>query len=185
MTETPQAAAQPAIERISFRPEQPEDEQFLCWLYATTRTEEMALTGWPVEQQQAFLRQQFQFQTLHYHRYYNGATFEIILQDERPIGRIYIHRGADDIRLMDIALLPEYRGAGIGTWVMGNLLDESARSQKPVTLHVEPYNPAVRLYQRLGFHIVEQRGVNLFMEWRGGESCNERIELQMNADQQG
>jgi ribosomal protein S18 acetylase RimI-like enzyme len=156
----------PAIERITFRPEQPEDEPFLSRLYASTRTEEMALTGWPAEQQEAFLRQQFQFQTLHYRAYYNGASFEIILQDQRPVGRIYIHRGAEEIRLMDIALLPEFRGAGIGTWIMRNLLDESARSQKPVTLHVEPYNPAVRLYQRLGFRVVEQRGVNLFMEWR-------------------
>ena len=126
----------------------------------------MALTGWPAEQQEAFLRQQFQFQTLHYRRYYTSATFEIILQDERPIGRIYVHRGAEDIRLMDVALLPEYRGAGVGTWVMRNLLDEAAHSQKPVTLHVEPYNPAARLYQRLGFRVVEQRGMNLFMEWR-------------------
>jgi ribosomal protein S18 acetylase RimI-like enzyme len=182
MTRTPP----PAIERVSFRQEQPEDEQFLCRLYATTRIAEMALTGWPAEQQEAFLRQQFQFQTLHYRRYYSGASFEIILQDERPIGRIYIHRGGDDIRLMDIALLPEYRGSGIGTWIMHNLLDESARSQKPVTLHVEPYNPAVRLYLRLGFRLVEQRGMNLFMEWRGGgENCKEEIEPQMNEDQHG
>ena len=67
---------------------------------------------------------------------------------------------------MDIALLPKYRGAGIGTWVVRSLLDESTRSKKPVTLHVEPYNPAVRLYQRPGFRGVEQRGVNQFMEWR-------------------
>lgn len=166
MAATPQAAAPRGIERITFRPEQPDDEPFLCCLYASTRTGEMALTGWPAEQQEAFLRQQFHFQTLHYRRYYNGASFEIILHDERPIGRIYVHRGAEDIRLMDIALLPEYRSAGIGTWVTRNLLDEAARSQKPVTLHVEPYNPAVRLYQRLGFRVVEQCGANLFMEWR-------------------
>ena len=73
---------------------------------------------------------------------------------------------------MDIALLPEYRGAGIGTWIMRNLLDEAPGAQKPVTLHVEPYNRAVRLYQRLGFHVVERRGINLFMEWRADESRN-------------
>jgi ribosomal protein S18 acetylase RimI-like enzyme len=67
---------------------------------------------------------------------------------------------------MDIALLPEHRGAGIGTLAMRNLVNEAAHSQKPVTLQVEPYNPAVRRYQRLGFRLVEQRGVNLFMEWR-------------------
>jgi ribosomal protein S18 acetylase RimI-like enzyme len=166
MTAASQAAPQPAIEQhISFRPEQPDDEPFLCQLYASTRTEEMALTGWPEEQKEAFLRQQFQFQTIHYRRYYSTASFDIILQDERPVGRIYVHRGAGDIRLMDIALLPEYRGAGIGSWILRNLLAEAGRSQKPVTLHVEPYNPAVRLYQRLGFRVVEQQGMNLFMEW--------------------
>jgi len=126
----------------------------------------MALTGWTEEQKEAFLHQQFQFQTLHYRRYYTAASFDLILEDDRPIGRIYVHRGQDDIRLMDIALLPEYRGAGIGSWIIRNLLAEAVRSKKPVTLYVEPYNPAARLYQRLGFRIVEQREVNLFMEWR-------------------
>ena len=65
--------------------------------------------------------------------------------------------------------MPDYRGRGIGTWIMRHLLDEAARFKKPVTLHVEPYNPAVRLYQRLGFRVVEQRGVNLFMQWRGAD----------------
>lgn len=156
----------PALERIGFRPERTEDESFLCRLYASTRTGEMALTGWTEAQKEAFLRQQFQFQTLHYHRYYTGASFDLILEDDRPIGRIYVHRGQDDIRLMDIALLPEYRGAGIGSWIIRNLLAEAVRLQKPVTLYVEPYNPAARLYQRLGFRIVHQREVNLFMEWR-------------------
>lgn len=167
MAAVEEVATAPAIERITFRPEVPDDEPFLCRLYASTRTEEMALTGWPAEQQEAFLRQQFQFQALHYRRYYSTASFEIILLEKRPVGRIYVHRGADDIRLMDIALLPENRGAGIGSWILKNLLEEAARSQKPVSLHVEPYNPAVRLYHRLGFRVVEQRGVNLFMEWRG------------------
>ena len=160
------AATPQAIGRIRFRPEVPEDEPFLCALYASTRTEEMALTGWPEEQKEVFLRQQFRFQTIHYRRYYSTASFDIILQDERPVGRVYVHRGAGDIRLMDIALLPEYRGAGIGSWILRNLLAEAAGSQKPVTLHVEPYNPAVRFYHMLGFRVVEQKGMNLLMEWR-------------------
>ena len=144
----------PTTDRLTIRSEQPDDEVFLCRLYASTRTEEMALTGWPAEQQEAFLRQQFQFQTLHYRRYYTSATFEIILQDERPIGRIYVHRGAEDIRLMDV---PFCRNTVAPVSALGsrNLLDEAAHSQKPVTLHVEPHNPAARLYQRLGFRVVE------------------------------
>jgi len=160
------AAAASAMKQIRFRPEEPEDEAFLCALYATTRQEEMALTGWPAERQEAFLRQQFRFQTAHYRRHYGGAAFEIILLDQRPMGRIYVHRGPEDIRLMDIALLPEYRGAGIGGTILRGLLGEAARARKPVTLHVEPYNRALRLYQRLGFQVIEQRGPNLFLEWR-------------------
>ena len=126
----------------------------------------MAVTGWSDQQKEAFLQQQFQFQTQHYREHYRGASFDLILEADRPIGRIYVHRGEADIRLMDISLLPEYRHSGIGTWIIRNLLDEAARSQKPVTLHVEPYNPALRLYQRLGFRVVEERGMNMFMEWR-------------------
>jgi len=177
MTSASQAAALPAMDQhIGFRPQQPDDEPFLCRLYTSTRTEEMALTGWPEEQKEAFLRQQFQFQTVHYRRYYNTASFDIILYDQRPVGRIYVHRSSNDIRLMDVALMPEYRGAGIGSWILRNLLAEAARSQTPVTLHVEPYNPAVRLYRRLGFRVVEQQGMNLFMECRTEHTADRSVE---------
>jgi ribosomal protein S18 acetylase RimI-like enzyme len=160
----------PTRERIAFHPEQPEDESFLYRLYATTRAYEMALTGWPPEAQDAFLRQQFQFQAIHYHRYYPSASFQIILLDSQPVGRVYLDYGAEDILLIDIALLPEYRGMGIGGWIMHDLLEEAARTQRRVTLHVEPHNPALRLYQRLGFRVIDEPGanplMNLLMEWR-------------------
>ena len=124
---------------LSFRAEFPEDEAFLAKLYATTRDIEMALTGWDAARQQAFLRQQFQFQTTHY--------------------------GAREIRLMDIALMPEFRRSGIGGAILKNLLQEAAQQEKTVTLHVERFNPAPRLYERLGFHVVEDLGINLLMEW--------------------
>lgn len=159
-----------ARKRITFRVEMPQDESFLCRLYASTRTHEMSLTGWPPEAQEAFLRQQFQFQTIHYHRYYPNASFQVILIDDRPGGRIYVDYESAEILLIDIALLPEHRGAGIGGWILGNLLDEAARNRKRVTLHVEPHNPALRLYQRLGFHMIEEPGLNapmsLLLEWR-------------------
>jgi ribosomal protein S18 acetylase RimI-like enzyme len=151
---------------VSFRPELPEDEAFLAKLYATTRDIEMALTGWDAAQQEAFLRSQFQFQTTHYRQHYGDASFQIILRDNAPIGRIYVHHGAREIRLMDIALLPEFRRSGIGGAILENLLGEAARQEKTVTLHVERFNPALRLYQRLGFRVIEDLGINLFMEWR-------------------
>ena len=151
---------------VSFRPELPEDEAFLAKLYASTRAGEMALTGWDAAQQEAFLRQQFQFQTTHYRKHYGDALFQIILRDNAPIGRVYVHYGAQEIRLMDIALLPEHRGAGLGGSILENLLREAAQLGKPVTLHVERFNPALRLYERLGFHVIEDLGINLYMEWR-------------------
>jgi len=153
---------------VSFRPELPEDQEFLAKLYATTRDIEMALTGWDTSRKEAFLRMQFQLQTTHYRKYYPDASFRIILRDNLPVGRIYLHYGAKEIRLMDIALLPEYRGSGIGGAILANLLAEAAQSGKSVTLHVEPFNPALRLYQRLGFKTIEDLGGNLYMEWRHG-----------------
>lgn len=161
-----EAGILPRADRISFRPEQSGDETFLYRLYASTRSGEMALTGWDAAQQAAFLSMQFQFQTTHYRQYYGDASFQIILRDNKPIGRIYVHYGAREIRLMDIALLPEFRRSGIGGGILENLLEEAAQLQKPVTLHVEPFNPALRLYQRLEFKTVEDLGTNLFMQWR-------------------
>jgi ribosomal protein S18 acetylase RimI-like enzyme len=162
--------ARPTRERITFRTEETEDESFLCGLYATTRAHEMALTGWPREAQEAFLRQQFQFQSIHYHRYYQNASFRIILLDGRPVGRIYLHYGSADILLIDIALLPEYRGLGIGGLMMHDLLAEAVQTNKRVLLHVEPNNPALHLYQRFGFQVVDEPNagsqMTLLMEWR-------------------
>jgi len=151
---------------VSFRPELPEDEAFLEKLYASTRAGEMALTGWDAAQQEAFLRQQFQFQTTHYRKHYGDASFRIILRNDAPIGRLYVHFGAQEIRLMDIALLPEHRGAGLGGSILENLLREAAQLGKTVTLHVERFNPALRLYQRLGFRVIEDQQINFYMEWR-------------------
>ena len=156
----------PLSDQISFRPELPEDEAFLSKLYATTRDVEMALTGWDAAQQEAFLRMQFQFQTTHYRKHYGDASFRIILRDDAPIGRLYVHYGAQEIRLMDIALLQEHRGTGLGGSILENLLREAAQLGKTVTLHVERFNPALRLYQRLGFRVIEDQQINFYMEWR-------------------
>lgn len=153
-------------DRIGYRSEQQDDEAFLYGLYASTRAAEMALTGWDDVQKEAFLRMQFGFQTTHYRRHYSTASFQVILLDSRKIGRLYVHEGPREFRLMDIALVPEHRGAGIGTSVVGSLLEQAARLRKPVTLHVEPYIRSVRLYERLGFHTVAQHVTNQLMEWR-------------------
>jgi ribosomal protein S18 acetylase RimI-like enzyme len=90
----------------------------------------------------------------------------VILENDAPIGRLYLHRRPEDLRIMDIALLPEHRGRGIGGLLIGELLDEARAAGHSVSIHVEIYNPAMRLYERLGFKQIDTYGVYHLMEWR-------------------
>ena len=154
-----------SIATITLRPIDEADLALLYEVYASTRTEELAPLGWNAAQQAAFLSQQFAAQHRHYQQHYADASFQIILVDGQPIGRLYVARWPGEIRLIDIALLPAARGAGIGTRLLHDLLDEAVAAQKPIRLHVEKFNPALRLYQRFGFVSVEDRGVYWLMEW--------------------
>jgi ribosomal protein S18 acetylase RimI-like enzyme len=153
---------------ITFRPIRPEDGEFLYRLYASTREEELAQTDWGAEQKEAFLRQQFAAQHHHYQTYYPEASFDLIVEGGRPVGRLYVSRWEREIRMVDIALAPEARGRGLGTALVRDLLAEGERAGKPVTIHVEMYNPALRLYERLGFRRIGERGPYFLMEWRPG-----------------
>ena len=146
------------------RPARAEDRDFLLRVYASTREEELRLVDWSDEQKAAFVQQQFESQDAYYREHYDPATFDVIEVDGEPIGRLYVARWEDEIRIMDIALVPEYRGRGTGTVLLRDLLDEGARTGKRVSIHVERDNPALRLYERLGFAPVEDRGVYLLLE---------------------
>ena len=154
---------------LTLRPIGPEDQPFLYEVYASTRREELAPLGWSAEQQAAFLMQQFNAQHQYYQANYAGADFQIILLNGQAVGRLYVEHRVEEIRIIDIALLPEHRGAGIGAGLIKELLAEAERAGKPVRIHVEKFNPALRLYQRLGFSIVDDRGVYWFMEWKPQE----------------
>ena len=119
---------------------------------------------WDDAQKEAFLRSQFEAQDAWYRESYAGATFDVIAVDDEPAGRLYLHRGESEIRIVDIALLPEHRGKGIGTALLSDLLSEADAAGKSVTIHVERLNPALRLYERLGFSVAEDKGVYLFLE---------------------
>jgi ribosomal protein S18 acetylase RimI-like enzyme len=155
-------------DRISFRPETAEDEPFLYRLYVSTREPEMRMVPWPDEQKTTFLRQQFSAQTTHYKTHYAGADYSIILYDGKPAGRLYLHQKPDDLRIMEILLAPEYRGSGIGTTLLREILDRAAAGGHSVSIHVEQENPALRLYERLGFRQIDTFGVYLLMEWKPG-----------------
>jgi ribosomal protein S18 acetylase RimI-like enzyme len=155
------------VNNVSLRPVREEDMEFLFHLYASTRADEMAMVmDWTDEQKEAFLRMQFRAQDAWYREHYEGAQLDLLLVDDAPAGRLYIHRREAEIRLMDIALLPEHRNSGIGSSVLRNLMAEAEAAGKPLTIHVEKYNPAMRLYQRLGFKAIADRGPYDLMEWR-------------------
>lgn len=164
---------------LSVRLAAPADDLFLYHLYASTRANELAVYGWSPAQQESFLQLQFRAQKQHYEAYQNTTHYIIEHTDQvfgqpqtRAIGRLLTSRpgGADnEIRLMDIALLPDQRGNGIGTALVQWLQAEARCNNQPVRLHVAPENPARRLYERLGFQLIEDRGSHLFLEWRAAK----------------
>ena len=143
---------------------EPGDREFLYRVYASTRTEELAVVPWDDAQKDAFLRSQFDAQDAWWREHYAAASFDVILVDGEPAGRFYVHRGEREIRIVDVALLPEYRGNGVGSSLLRDLLSEADAAGKSVTIHVERMNPALRLYERLGFTLAEDKGVYLFLE---------------------
>jgi ribosomal protein S18 acetylase RimI-like enzyme len=151
----------------SLRPITSEDDSFLAAVYASTRAEELAVTGWSDEEKAVFCRRQFDAQSAHYRENYPGASFQVIERDGVSIGRLYVAQWEKEIRIVDIALLPELRGTGIGTKLLRELQEEARSVGKSLTIHVERFNPALRLYERLGFKQVEDKGVYLLMEWKG------------------
>lgn len=126
----------------------------------------MRQVPWPPEQVEAFLRMQFVTQHREYRRSYPDAAFDVLLVAGRPAGRLYVRRDEKAVHVIDIALLPEHRGRGIGTEVLGELIDEATRAGKVTSIYVEVHNPAQSLYRRLGFEPVAEQGIYLLMERR-------------------
>ncbi len=149
---------------ISLRPVAPEDDGFLCRVYGSTREVELAQVGWDDAQKDAFVRMQFDAQRRYYAENYAGASFDVVLVDGEPAGRLYVARWPDQIRIVDIALLPRYRNRGVGSSLLQELLVEGDESGRPVTIHVERFNPALNLYARLGFVLSADKGVYLLLE---------------------
>jgi ribosomal protein S18 acetylase RimI-like enzyme len=133
-------------------------------VYASTRAEELAAVPWDDARKEAFLHAQFEAQDAWWREHYADASFDVVLVDGEAAGRLYVHRGPSEIRIVDIALLPEHRGGGVGTSLLHDLLAEADQAGKSVTIHVERLNPALRLYERLGFSLAEDKGVYLFLE---------------------
>jgi ribosomal protein S18 acetylase RimI-like enzyme len=155
-----------AAELVSLRPTTESDRPFLRDLYGSTRREELAQVAWGEGQLDAFLRMQFDVQDAEYRRANPRGSFDLIEVEGRAAGRLYVDRSPGELRIIDIALLPELRGHGIGGGLIAGLQREAASAGATLSLHVEVHNRAARLYERLGFMTVGEDGVYRRMEWR-------------------
>ena len=154
-----------AFRALGLRPATSEDEPFLRNLFATTRADELALLNWDENQKESFIAMQFNAQSRQYVMSYAHAQNSIILLNGVPIGRLILDRGEREFTLVDVALLPPHRGAGIGTGLIQDLLKEAAAAGKPIRLHVLTSSAAKRLYERLGFSRIGGDAAYLEMMW--------------------
>lgn len=151
---------------VSFRPVQDSDRDFLAALYAETRAWELQHTNWSPLDRKDFIEQQFRAQDLSYRMQYLGARFLVIELDGLPIGRLYLDRQNDCLYIIEFTIAASHRGRGIGTDILKSLLNEAWGGKVPARLSVEPINPALRLYQRLGFRERTRSATHLFLEWQ-------------------
>lgn len=163
------AAAEAVVSAgITLRPATEADAAVLLAVYASSRAHEMALVDWTEAQKAEFLAMQFEAQRRHYLAHYDGAAYLVVERDGQPVGRLYVHAGSRDVRIMEVQLLPEARGQGIGTALLRHVIAAAAVRGQGTSIHVELENPARRLYERLGFVPIEERGPYLLMERPAG-----------------
>jgi ribosomal protein S18 acetylase RimI-like enzyme len=148
---------------VTLRPAADEDRPFMLRVYASIREPELEKSGLPREQWGAFVEHQFQAQS-HAYANYRDTSFEVVLVDGEPAGRLIIARWPEELRVVDIALLPAYRGRGIGGALMREVIEEAEERGVKTSIHVERFNPAQHLYTRLGFRMVSETGVYMLLE---------------------
>jgi ribosomal protein S18 acetylase RimI-like enzyme len=129
----------------------PDDDPWQLAIYASTRADELALTGWPRAQCEAFVLQQHQAQQQHYRRHFPRSVCRLILVGDSVAGRLWVDARPDRLHVLDIALLAAHRGRGLGTLCLQDLARDAHRNGRAVGIQVEIHNPARRLYERLGF----------------------------------
>lgn len=157
---------QEALGAVTLRPAAADDQAFLLSVFASTRADELAFVNWDEIQKEAFITMQFNAQSRQYVTSYPHADNSIVLFNNDPVGRLLVNRGVREFTLVDVALLPSHRGAGIGTHLIAGLLREAAEAAKPVKLSVWHSNPAKKLYERLGFSMANDDGAYCQMSWQ-------------------
>ena len=149
---------------IQLRPVDEKDNLFIETVYRSTREDELKLTNWNEQQKSAFIIMQSMAQLAEYKAKFPGAAWQVIVFNKQDAGRFYTWENDTEILLIDITLLPKFRGKGIGTFLLEGLIKRSDKVQKKISLHVDPYNPALQLYLRLGFIHLKNNGRYYYME---------------------
>jgi hypothetical protein len=140
------------------------DVSFLTELYASTRAIEMAIVPWTDEQKREFLRIQFEAQDQHYRERYPNASFEIIKLNEQQVGRLYQAELADEIRIIDLAFLPQYFNEHIFILLLKEILQKGEQTGKPVRIFLESFDPTTQIFINLGFNKIDEHGIHFLWE---------------------
>ena len=149
---------------IQLRTVEEKDTAFIETVYRTTREAELDLTNWSEMQKGAFISMQSAAQMAEYKTKFADVRFRVIMYNGKNAGRFYTGENENEIRLLDITLLPAFRGKGIAKYLLQQLIERSNKDQKKLSLHVESSNPVLKLYQRLGFIHVKNNGRHCYME---------------------
>lgn len=157
---------------IQLRPLEEKDAAFIEAVYRTAREAELNLTNWSEYQKNAFISMQSTAQHAEYKTKFPNVRFQVITFNKKNAGRFYTAENENEIRLLDITLLPEFRGKGIGKALLQQLIERSNKMQKKLSLHVEASNPILKLYQRLGFIYIKNNGRHYYMEREPDSSSN-------------
>jgi ribosomal protein S18 acetylase RimI-like enzyme len=149
---------------VTFRPVQSGDEAFLFEVYASTRAEELAPLALDADKREIFLKSQFEAQQQDYKKRFPDSDHRVILVGDQPAGYLHISTNDQEIRILDIALAPGYRHKGLGTRMITDLIERAAGAHKCVRVYVERFNPALRLFEHLGFSPVTDIGTHYLLE---------------------
>lgn len=153
--------------KVTLRPVQDSDDEFLLKVYGSTREQELAQVPWTPEQKQQFVRMQWEAQKNHYAAQHPHATHEIICLEGGAAGRLYLDCSGEKLHILDITLLPEHRNHGAGSFLLRQIMAEARQAGRPVTIYVETFNPSLRLFQRLGFTPIQEQGFHLLLQYSG------------------
>lgn len=155
-------------QKIGLRPVTAGDDGMLREIYKSSRGDDLRGLGWAEDRISEFLGMQYEAQQNFYESEYKRATDEIVLWEGKPAGRLIVERREHEIRLIDLALLPEHRNNSIGAFLIRKLQNEARQEEKPLRLQVIRFNRAINLFERLGFARTSETGTHFQMEWLPG-----------------